>query len=374
LAEAQTLGRSEAARVAATEEPVPRHVSRALGAVPKAYFEEAVGVARAVFAEGAVERDYFIGGLACRIRFAEERAEAALHRALSHLEVSRQAAVELEINVWDASRTELRLPEPHEIMLLYYRNHCLALCSDARYLALDERWLGAKSFIDRERGEAWYCLEDVARLPYYQKAAPLRSVLNALFGARGRHLVHAAALGTSAGGVLLTGASGAGKSSTALTCLGGALGYLADDWCGLWDAGTPRIFSVFNSAKLCTDNLGRFPELAGSVQGYDGTDREKATLFLAERSPRALLGECPAKAILLPEVFASERTSIEPVPRRQAWQALIESTLSQLPGCEPNSAAALITRTCASLPSFRLRLGTDRRHLRSTLEDFVAAL
>ncbi|HEY3496845.1 MAG TPA: hypothetical protein VGK73_19235 [Polyangiaceae bacterium] len=370
MAAAQGIELPGADLAAARTEP---RVSAALGAVPPAYFEEAVEVAERAFGPESIERSYRVGGLDCRVRYASPAVEAAIHRALAHLERPARSAAELSIHVWDSARAEEALPEPHEIMLLYYRNHCLALCSDARYLALDERWLAAKSFIDRERGEAWYCLEGIERLPYYQRAAPLRSVLNALFGPRRRHLIHAAALGTPAGGVLLPGPSGVGKSSTALSCLGGSLGYLADDWCGLWESDEPRIFSVYGSAKLCTDNVGRFPELRERVQGYDTMDREKATLFLGEHWPGALLAECAARAILLPELAGGERTEIEPAPRRQAWQALLESTLSQLPGCEPNSAAELITRTCARLPAYRLKLGTDRDGVREAVETFMAS-
>jgi hypothetical protein len=198
-------------------------------------------------------------------------------------------------------------------------------------------------------------------------------VLNALLAERGRHLVHAAAVGTEDGAVLLTGPPGAGKSSTALACLGGALGFLADDWCGVRDGDAPGLFSLYASAKLRPDNLLRFPELAARLDNFDRLDAEKGTLFLAEeRRARFVLG-APARAILVPEVTGASRTKIEPLPGKLAWRALVSWTLAQLPHYGRESIA-LLTRFCGRLPTFRLALGADRDEVRATLESFVAGL
>jgi hypothetical protein len=351
-----------------------RPATGAFRGVPQAYFEEAGEIASAVLAGGAGrERVYGLGGLRCRVRYGDRAAETAVHRALAHVEVQPAGPVDLTIGVWDESQAAHLLPEPHPHMLVDYRNHCLELCSDGRYLALEERWLGTRSFIDRQAGQAWCCLRDAAALPYYERAAPLRSVLNALLVGRARHLVHAAAVGTRDGGVLLTGPPGAGKSSTALACLDGALGHVADDWCGVHAGPQPRIFSVYASAKLRMDALERFPEIRDRIDNFDRLDAEKATAFLAEHWRSRLVVECPVKAIFIPEVAGRATTVVVPTSGINAWRAMTSWTLKQLTGCGRDSIA-LLTRFAASLPAFRLLLGRDRREVRAAVEEAVARL
>ena len=351
-----------------------RSATGAFRGVPRAYFEEAAQIGSAVLADSAVsERVYGLGGLRCRVRYGDRAAEAAVHRALAHVEISPAGPPDLTIGVWDETQAARLLPEPHPHMLVDYRNHCLELCSDARYLALEERWLGTRSFIDRQAGVAWYCMRDARALPYYERAAPLRSLLNALLVGRGRHLVHAAAVGTSAGGVLLTGPPGAGKSSSALACLGGKLGFVADDWCGVTAGPGPRIFSVYASAKLRIDGLDRFPEMRERIDNFDRLDEEKATAFLSEHWRSGLLADCPVKAIFIPEVAGGARTAVVPTSGKEAWRAMTSWTLKQLTGCGRDSIA-LLTRFAASLPAFRLRLGGDRHEVRAALEEALARL
>lgn len=349
----------------------PRKISRAFRETPRLYFEEAAEVGQRVLSEGTyAERCYLLGGLACRVRYADRGVYEATHRALRHLEVRAPDAIDLEIGAWDQSRTGHRLPEPHPLMWEDYRDHCLRLCSDARYLALDEQWLGAKSYIDMQAGRAWYSVGDAATLPYYAIAAAMRTPINWLLAGRGRHVVHAAAVGTAEAGVLLAGPAGAGKSSTALSCLGTRLKYLGDDSCGIWDGEAPRIFSLYNSAKLRPENLDRFADLRDKLHDRDRLDDAKATIFLAEHWPDRLIVECPIKAVLLPEVACADRTSIEPAPRKAAWHALLSWTAPLIP-CFGAASAALITRFSVRLPAFRLALGRDRDEVGRAIERFL---
>lgn len=365
----------DGASPAAAADRRPRRLSQAFGGVPHSYFLEASRIAEAVMADAPApsQRCYLLGGLRCRIRYADRGVESAVHRALAHVEVAATAEPDLDIGVWDEARALHLLPEPHPHMLVDYKNHCLQLCSDSRYLALDERWLGTRSYIDRLSGKAWYCFRDVAALPYYEKTAPLRSVLNTLLAERRRHLVHAAAVGTPESGLLLTGASGAGKSSTALACLSGSLRYLADDFCGIQAGHQPRIFSVYSSAKLRADNLDRFPEVRLRTDGYERLDQEKAATFIAEHWADRMLIDCPVKAILIPVVTGNARTTIQATPGKDAWRAMLSWTLRQLAGWGRESIT-LITEFCAPLPAFRLLLGTEPREIGATLEDFAAGL
>jgi hypothetical protein len=371
---------AERSQPAPAERP-SRRLSTVLGDVPRRYFEEAAAVAASVFAASSgSERSYLVGGLRCRVRYGDERVHAAIHPSLAHLELPAAAAgpadADLRVGVWDEEQADLLLPAPEPRMFAATQPY-LDVCSDDRYLALDEQWLGTSSYVDRQAGVAWHCVRGASTLPAHERAAPLRSVLNALLAARGRHLVHASAVGTAEGGVLLAGKPASGKSSSALACLGGRLGYLADGWCGVRQDdsgdGAPQLFSVYSAAKLLSDGLDRFSELRAQVDAVDHVDGGKSTIFLGERWPSALLRGCPAKAILIPEVTGGAATVIAPTTQMAAWRALVPWTLTYLPGCG-RASTELLTRQCARLPAFRLALGRDRQEVRAALEEFVTRL
>jgi hypothetical protein len=344
-------------------------LSSVLRELPRRYFEEGAAIGRAVFEASPGEaRLYRVGGLTCRIRYSDERVMLALHRALSHLEIRSSPRVELDIGVWDARRAEPQLPALHPQLGL--RNHRIELCSDARFVALHEPWVGFTSYVDRNAGEAWHAVWGSEVLPHYERAAPLRGVFNALLVARRMQLVHAAAVGTPRGGVLLVGPAGAGKSSSAFSCLGTGLGYIADSWCCVGAADAPRLFSLYSTAKLRSTGLERFPEVVGKIDGVDAIDDGKATLFLAEHFREHLLLEAPARAMLVAEVTANRSTVIVPVPGKKAWHALLSSTLTYLPGWGRESAE-LIGSVCARLPAFRLQLGSDREGVHAAIAAFL---
>ena len=69
----------------------------------------------------------------------------------------------------------------------------------------------------------------------------------------------AAAVGQAAGGVLLVGAGGSGKSTCALSCLTSDLLYAGDDYVAVELRPEPRVLSLFCSGKLEPDHAALLP-------------------------------------------------------------------------------------------------------------------
>src|SRR5262249_58368179 len=86
------------------------------------------------------------------------------------------------------------------------------------------------SALDVGTGLAVCWLDDARRVPYYQTGAPLKTILGWWFDRPDRQLLHAGAVGAGEAGVLLAGAGGAGKSTTALLCVDAGLRYAGDDY------------------------------------------------------------------------------------------------------------------------------------------------
>jgi hypothetical protein len=174
---------------------------------------------------------------------------------------------------------------------------------------------------------------------------------------RGLQYIHAAAVGTEAGGALLVGKGGSGKSTTALTCLDSDLTYVSDDYCLLSTTPEPRAYSLYSSAKLKPDNT-RLPHLLPLVHNRDRAPDEKPFVLLQQHFPEKLVSSLPIKVILVPQVTGQVDTAVRPVSAAIALLALAPSTIFQLPGATSakfKEMAALVK----TVPCYTLALGTD---------------
>ncbi|MBC8040475.1 MAG: hypothetical protein H7Y06_08035 [Opitutaceae bacterium] len=341
--------------------PADLPVSTALQAVPESFFREAESVVRCIVSTASTTSEFCfsIDGLVIRCRFHDLALVEKIRPAFEHLTLTTPlSSADLTVHLWTEHPGLPSVPPAHPLMMETARKHLLRLCSDARFKAFDEDWLGSRTWIDLDASEAFYCVRNCATLPYYETAAPLRALLNAFLNRHRRQLVHASAVGDSRGGLLLVGEGGSGKSSTALLCLDSPLFHLADDWCVIAPGSSPRIASAYNSAKLRPDNLHRFPALAARIHNHDKLDEEKATLFLHRHFPEKLLSACPARALLLPTVTGEKTTRVERVAGTHAWRAMVSCTLAQIPGADRDSIA-LMSAFSARLPAYRLLLGRD---------------
>ncbi len=119
---------------------------------------------------------------------------------------------------------------------------------------------------------------------------------------RGKQLIHAAAVGTEAGAVLITGRSGSGKSTTSLAALRGGLYYLGDDYVVVGLEPEPTVYSLYSTAKLNADQVGNLPEFATHVSNEHALDEEKAVMFLQDVAAQQIRTELPLRAILVPRI------------------------------------------------------------------------
>jgi hypothetical protein len=187
----------------------------------------------------------------------------------------------------------------------------------------------------------------------------LQTLLNWWAAGRQRYYVHAAAVGTPSGGVLLAGQSGSGKSTTTLACVPSKLAVAADDYTLVAVDAVPRGFSLYNTVKLkSAEDLQRFPHLLPYLSNGDRLYEEKPMLFLHEHHARSVLRDFPIKAILLPRVRGGTGTGVQRSSAAAALRALAPSTLLQLPGTG-QSAFHAMARLTARVPCYTLALGTD---------------
>jgi hypothetical protein len=226
------------------------------------------------------------------------------------------------------------------------------------------------SMVDIDQGQALFWTRNAEHLPQWEIGSPLRNILHLWLHQHGLQYVHAGAIGTPAGGVLLVGKGGSGKSTTALTCLNSDLVYVSDDYCLVSADPVPTVLNLYNTGKVRADNVHRVPHLASVIKSIDKLDQEKALFFLNQFMPEKLSKGFPLKAILIPRVTGNVDTMLTPAPETAGLSALTLSTVHQLPGAGP-AALQIIKRLTRQLPCYYLELGTDLAQIPVVIKEML---
>lgn len=209
---------------------------------------------------------------------------------------------------------------------------------------------------DRERRCSYTWYPDIASLPTWAKASPFRIPLSWLLNQHGIQMVHGAAVSIGGSAVLLAGAGGAGKSTTALACALAGMGYLGDDYCAV-DPERRTVHMVYRTAKALPGTLGMLPRLNQWVVNADKIAEEKGIIFFAA-DDLALVHSADLTAILLPRLSNDGRTHVAAAARADAMRALLPSTIGGLMGGTDFTPKALL-KLVQDVPAYTIGLGTD---------------
>jgi hypothetical protein len=335
-----------------------RYVEAAEGAFSRA----------ATAAGGSLDRLVRVAGHGARLRFAGPAMVSAVMPALEHLEAT-DVHPSLTVLIWDAHSTGVTLAPPDWERVAYFERGNLRGVQDGRFTLAMDRRTHVFSAVDSRRGIAVYWARDAEWVPYLERAAPLRHVVQGWLEPEGLFVAHASAVGYPSGGVLMPGGTGSGKSTTAVLCLRVALGYLGDDFILLGATGSPAAYSLYRTAKLNAKTLAWMPEVMAEVSNPDRLDIEKALLFLRPASPGrpgTLASGFPLRAILLPHVVGGFDTKLTSVPPMTALRRILPDTLFTSLGSSAATARGL-QRLVHDLPCYDLALGRD-------LEQVTAAI
>jgi hypothetical protein len=311
---------------------------------------------------------------AVRLQFANERLLSYFLPAVEHILIDNSEQNDLTICVWDSTDGSGKPPCPswqtqrnYQWVDLLASEHVKVACelSPARMTA-----------IDFQKKLALFWINDATQFPWFEQSRPFRTILHWWGAAQNLHLLHAAAVGTADdGGVLLVGKGGAGKSTTALTCLNAGMLYASDDHClvGFEDS-APVAYGLYNAAKLnMMDSISRFPELDRCIVNRDKLHVEKAMMFLFPHYPERMAKKLPLKAVLVPVVTGRPDTSVVKTNWQEAAAALIPSTMTELQGSEVNDFYGML-RIVRSLPCYRLELGIEIEQIPKVISEVLSSL
>ena len=331
---------------------------------------EFFAAARARFDEAAAKApdghvDFRLAGHRVRLRFAGTAMRPLVEPVFRHLPRFPPDTLDLTIDLWDARTTGVRLPpRPWGETDVGARGLVLRYC-DQRFATRLDAQSATVSMIDGGSGHAFECVPDTRRLPHWERAHPLSTVLGHWFRGQGLTMVHAAAIGRPAGGALIAGRGGSGKSTCVLACIAAGLRTAGDDYLLVDGDGTAH--SLFGSATLQAGHRRRFPQLMPQAEAPTLDDEtEKHVTLLAVDRPAAMIAALPLVAIVVPRIVGSGPCRLHPISPASALRALAPSTLLQL-GQAPDVTLARLAALCRRLPCHGLDLGPEPAEIPATI-------
>jgi hypothetical protein len=312
---------------------------------------------------GARVERFSIGAMSIKLVAPCDEARPWIGRAFLPSPVPAAEAPDREhcLAIWDGTRPE-SLPPPrpwgptaHEPLgvIAEYSTGTVRCAFDIHTSSLVVR---------HDRLNASYVwVPKLADLPAWALASPMRVPLSWLANAHGMQVVHAAAVAMGGRAVLLAGAGGSGKSTTALACAMAGMAYLGDDYCVV-EPGMNMVHLLYRTAKLFQASLDMLPKARAWLCNPRRATEEKGVIFF-DSSQVSVVPSAPLAAIVLPRLASGERTRISRASRREAIAALLPSTIGGLMGGTPG----LILKAISGVPIYHLMLGTDLASITDTI-------
>jgi GT2 family glycosyltransferase len=317
-----------------------------------------------------------VAGVRIRLRFSGAALHDALIGPLSHLLDGREdGPVDATFNIWDSASTGVGVPDPPCPRDRFTDRGDIWGMESERILSAFH-WLECSvALMDTQSLEAIYWVDDAKALPYWSKAAPLRTLLQWVMQRFDRQLLHAAVVGTDHGGVVITGSGGAGKSTAALLCLEARLTYLGDDYVVVALDPAPTAYTLYCTAKLNDDQAENFARLLPLAEPKTGigahAEPEKTVFCLYPARAESIKDSIALRAILTAVITDQEETSFVPAELFATQRSAAFTTLAQLPRAGRWSQE-FIARFCQTLPRFKLLLGRDLAAIPDAIRDFLA--
>lgn len=322
-----------------------------------------------VDADGPIIRDYKIGNRSIKLVFAGDALLRHLTPAIQHLATSDNLPAELEIYIWDNKSTGIEIPpSPWDVSDIISRGEIWRFESSQFKISYSSH---NHSFflLNVNNNSGIYYTDSSKWVSQHDCGAPLLQILKWWFDHHQAHILHAAAIGTSKGAVLLVGKGGSGKSTTALTCLDAGLTYLGDDYSLLINQGKPTIYSLYCSGKVDLENINWFPSFADDISPHEFPEAEKA-LFLFHPSKRSQLTTgLPIKAVLIPKINHELMPKLTRISPAQAFVSLAPSTILQFRGSD-NQALSGMSKLVRQVPCYELSLSDEL----STIPTLISTL
>jgi hypothetical protein len=318
------------------------------------------GFARAndTHTHGAHQLYCTLAGQTVQMRIAGETLAHRMRQAFAHLLISSKqtTAPYLTIDIWDEKETGVSRPTCikyhaglHKMWSKSKDRELFFCCFQHTLVCYDP---GTSHIVT--------CVSAADELSLYEQGRPLHPLLTLWHNDRSVPVVHAGLVSLNDKGVLLAGMGGAGKTTSAITCLEAGFSYLSDDLIGIavLTDGSFWGHSLYNSAYIDPEHLTKFPHLKPfAIKGtFPGDD--KCLILLAQIWPSRVIHTSGIHTILLPRIGKEYDSRISPAPKAKALFALAPSS-RQINKRLGATGFDMLAKLVEQVPCYWLEVGRD---------------
>jgi hypothetical protein len=221
--------------------------------------------------------------------------------------------------------------------------------------------------VDVEAREAvvWFAGD---RIGAWERAAPVRPIIDRLLAQFGLTMLHAGSLGRGDRAILFAGRGGSGKSTLVRAGVRNKMKTVGDDFL-LLVQGTPAVVAPLYRTVRLQSSSPSYDATLDRIED-DGFANDKA-LVLLEEDGTFLRRQQPV-AIASMFVSGDVRSALEPVSTIEVLQALLPSSL--ILADRRREAMSTLTGLARSLPSYRLAVGSDLNQALELVDNLLERL
>jgi hypothetical protein len=311
---------------------------------------------------GEIDHSYLIAGNSLLLRFAGTALIEVITPALEHLQIPSPRSNSLTVGLFDSFSTGIHLKDLPESKWENWFHE------DDSMQVFFQKSLNCLYYRDKQKNQAFFWTMDSGQLPSYIRSWPLVPLFHWWLAELGFYVVHAASVGNENGAILLTGNSGSGKSTTAFVCLNSSLQHISDDRCLVSLEPQPRVYSLFNSAKVDVKMIRLMPTIPYQMGNPLG-ERE-IQFFLHRICPEKICRNSLLRAIVSVKVTPNQTTLLKRASASDSLIALAPSTILRLPGAR-NDSFHKLAKIVRKVPAYRLHSGTDPEQIPSVLSGLL---
>jgi hypothetical protein len=363
------------------EVDVPKDQTSGATAAAAEYFDTLLGVFEKAASGRLLERDLQLGDLRVRLRFAGDAVTQTLCPPLEHLAVPRGGLPHSQILIWDDHSTGTRLPEfpwhPRDVgphgLITSFESDQLRIAYHGNVAEPPHFGFNALSMYAPRSRTGLFWVSSPARLPWHESVEPLRTCLHWVLAGSGWLLVHAGAVASDDGCVLLAGEGFAGKTTTAVACAETGLRFMGDNYIAIAPAlAQPRAHSIFGNAKLRAGSIELLPGLR-SRQGEYRRTGDRLVVDFHTRHPERLANTAPIRAVLIVRHGKGHGCRLQPATPAHALRVLAPSSIYQLPN-NRGTGLAPMAELVRRVPSYRIEVGPDPLQAGPVIAELIRSL
>jgi len=177
---------------------------------------------------------------------------------------------------------------------------------------------------------------------------------------RGLYPIHAAALEKHGRGILISGNSGRGKTTSSLSLLRSGYRYLSDDHPLIRDAGTHVDVLPFpTKINVTRATIELFPELADVPDHVPHPGSRKWSFHAEDRYPTLIGERCRPAMVLFPHVADVPHSHLELLSKRRALELLLPQTLLVFDPEVARREFEVLAKLARQVDCYRLHFGRD---------------